>query len=180
MGENDLKFYRSPQEAPLSGPSGMIEPDDVVLIKVNAQWKYRGCTNSDLIRGLIRAILDHPDGFSSYTGTSDNTFAIVAPPPPAITVVSPNGGNTWSAGSTQRIQWSYAGNVGGFVKIELLQGGAVIRTITSSASVGSGGNGSYNWKIPSNQALGSDYAIRVTSRSNTTYIDTSDSNFSMN
>jgi len=59
----------------------MIEPDDVVLIKVNAQWKYRGCTNSDLIPGLIRAILDQPDGFSSYTDTSDNTFAIVAPPP---------------------------------------------------------------------------------------------------
>jgi hypothetical protein len=34
-----------------------------VLIKVNAQWKYRGCTNSDLIRGLIQRILDHPDGF---------------------------------------------------------------------------------------------------------------------
>jgi hypothetical protein len=41
----------------------MIESNDVVLIKVNAQWKYRGCTNSDLIRGLIQRILEHPDGF---------------------------------------------------------------------------------------------------------------------
>ena len=41
----------------------MIEADDVVLIKVNAQWKYRGCTNSDLIRGLIQRIREHPGGF---------------------------------------------------------------------------------------------------------------------
>ena len=63
MGSQGLKFYRSSQESALSGSSGMIEADDVVLIKVNAQWKYRGCTNSDLIRGLIQKILDHPDGF---------------------------------------------------------------------------------------------------------------------
>jgi hypothetical protein len=41
----------------------MIAADDVVLIKVNAQWKYRGCTNSDVIRGLVQKILAHPDGF---------------------------------------------------------------------------------------------------------------------
>ena len=64
MGNNGLKFYRSPDESNESGPLGMIASNDVVLIKVNAQWKYRGCTNSDLIRGLIQRILDHPDGFT--------------------------------------------------------------------------------------------------------------------
>ena len=72
MGDNGLKFYRSSQETALSGPSGMIEPNDVVLIKVNAQWKYRGCTNSDLIRGLIQRILDHPDGFSGEVVIFEN------------------------------------------------------------------------------------------------------------
>ena len=72
MGDNGLKFYRSAQETALSGPSGMIEPNDVVLIKVNAQWKYRGCTNSDLIRGLIQRILDHPDGFSGEVVIFEN------------------------------------------------------------------------------------------------------------
>ena len=72
MGENGLKLYRSANETPLSGPSGMIQPDDVVLIKVNAQWKYQGCTNSDLIRGLIQAILDHPDGFRGEVVLFDN------------------------------------------------------------------------------------------------------------
>jgi hypothetical protein len=64
MGSNGLKFYRSAKTAKLSGRSGMIAKDDVVLIKVNAQWKYRGCTNSDVVRGLIQRILEHPDGFT--------------------------------------------------------------------------------------------------------------------
>jgi len=42
----------------------MIAANDIVLLKVNAQWKYRGATNSDLVRGLIQAILNHPDGFT--------------------------------------------------------------------------------------------------------------------
>ena len=63
MGMKGLKFYRSAVETATSGPLGMIGPNDVVLIKVNAQWKYRGCTNSDLIRGLIQRILGHPGKF---------------------------------------------------------------------------------------------------------------------
>ncbi|MFB0564460.1 MAG: DUF362 domain-containing protein [Candidatus Aminicenantaceae bacterium] len=72
MGEKGLKFYRSPGETALSSPSGLIAPEDVVLIKVNAQWKYRGCTNSDLIRGLIQRILDHPDGFTGEVVIFEN------------------------------------------------------------------------------------------------------------
>jgi hypothetical protein len=72
MGTRDLKFYRSSKETDLSGPLGLIEPDDVVLIKVNAQWKYRGCTNSDLIRGLVQRILDHPDGFTGEVVIIEN------------------------------------------------------------------------------------------------------------
>jgi hypothetical protein len=63
MADSGLSFYRSSSGHPFAGPAGLIEAEDVVLIKVNAQWKYRGCTNSDLIRGLIQRILDHPDGF---------------------------------------------------------------------------------------------------------------------
>ena len=63
MADSGLKFYRSSSGNWLAGPGGLVARDDVVLIKVNAQWKYRGATNSDLIRGLIQRILDHPDGF---------------------------------------------------------------------------------------------------------------------
>lgn len=64
MGNNGLNFFRSSQTMLLSGPQGMIAASDIVLLKVNAQWKYRGATNSDLVRGLIQAILNHPDGFT--------------------------------------------------------------------------------------------------------------------
>ncbi len=72
MGGKGLKFFRSDLEERISGPGGMIAPDDVVLIKVNAQWKHRGCTNSDLVRGLIQAVLDHPDGFSGEVVVIEN------------------------------------------------------------------------------------------------------------
>jgi len=64
MGNSGLKFYRSNVTGPVSGPLGMIASNDVVLLKVNAQWKYRGATNSDLVRGLVQAILSHRDGFT--------------------------------------------------------------------------------------------------------------------
>jgi len=63
MADCGLKFYRTGEDANLGGKDGLIDKSDVVLIKVNAQWKYRGCTNSDVIKGLIQRILEHPDGF---------------------------------------------------------------------------------------------------------------------
>jgi len=96
-----------------------------------------------------------------------------------ISVVSPNGGETWPAGTTQTIRWSYIGNPGSRVKIELLKGGMFNGTITSSASVGRRGSGSYNWRIPSNQALGADYRIRVTSTSNSGFTDMSNNDFTI-
>ena len=43
--------------------TGLIAKDDVVIIKVNSQWDERGGTNTDLVKALIQAIVDHPDGF---------------------------------------------------------------------------------------------------------------------
>jgi hypothetical protein len=51
------------EDTDLGGNDGLIDKSDVILIKVNAQWKCRGCTNSDVIRGLIQRILEHPEGF---------------------------------------------------------------------------------------------------------------------
>ncbi|MDH7511343.1 MAG: DUF362 domain-containing protein [Clostridiales bacterium] len=72
MADAGLKFYRSTASHSLAGVLGLIAPDDVVLIKVNAQWKYRGATNSDLVRGLIQRILDHPDGFTGEVVIFEN------------------------------------------------------------------------------------------------------------
>jgi len=112
----------------------------------------------------------------AYTDTSDSEFIIAAP---TIAVASPNSGETWPAGSMQTIRWSYTGNPGSYVKIELLKGGVVNRVIASSAWKGSGGTGSRGWKIPLNQAPGTDYSIRVTSTSHGAYTDMSDSDFTI-
>jgi hypothetical protein len=64
MGENGSKFYKSNLSGLICGPEGFINKDDVVVIKVNGQWKYRGSSNSDVLRGIIQSILEHPDGFA--------------------------------------------------------------------------------------------------------------------
>lgn len=64
MSEHGLKLYRTSKPHPWGGKVGLIDRNDVVLIKVNCQWKCRGTTNTDVLRGLIHRILEHPDGFS--------------------------------------------------------------------------------------------------------------------
>lgn len=49
MGRNGLKFFRTSSSGTENGTNGPIAADDVVLVTVNARWKYRGCTNSDLV-----------------------------------------------------------------------------------------------------------------------------------
>ena len=63
MEKHGVKLYKTDKETDVGGKTGLIDRSDVVLIKVNAQWKYRGCTNSDVVMGLIQRILEHPDGF---------------------------------------------------------------------------------------------------------------------
>jgi hypothetical protein len=95
----------------------------------------------------------------------------------SISLTSPNGAEDWKTGTTQTIRWSYTGNPGNYVKIELLKGEVVSRTIAYRTSIGSNGSGSYSWKIPPFQSKGSDYKIKITSFSHTSYTDTSDNNF---
>jgi hypothetical protein len=72
MGHDGFKFYASPTVTMESGPDGLIAADDVVIIKINYQWDERGGTNTDLLRGLIRRIVDHPDGFTGEVVVCEN------------------------------------------------------------------------------------------------------------
>ncbi len=109
---------------------------------------------------------------------ADKTVAaIFSPPDGGIAVLSPNGGETWAAGSTQTIRWVYTGDPGK-VKIELFKGGVFNKTIASSAK-GKNGTGSKTWKIPPKQEPGNDYTIRITSKTNSSWTDTSDNYFTI-
>jgi pimeloyl-ACP methyl ester carboxylesterase len=89
----------------------------------------------------------------------------------SLTVTSPNGG-IYGRGNRIYINWTWGGPIGARVKIELLKGGSVNRTITADYS----NSGSYTWQVPDDQALGTDYRMRVSSASDTP-TDESDSNF---
>jgi hypothetical protein len=92
----------------------------------------------------------------------------------SITVVSPAGGEVWTAGSTHTIRWRYTGDVndlGPTVIIELYQAGKSKGRIAASAvPIGANGEGSYTWQIRPSLAVGggyvkpgSDYQVKVTS-----------------
>jgi hypothetical protein len=72
MGRDGLKLHESATESLISGPGGIISADDVVIIKINYQWDERGGTNVDLLRGLIRRVVDHPDGFTGQVVVCEN------------------------------------------------------------------------------------------------------------
>lgn len=111
---------------------------------------------------------------SSVKDESNSTFTI-ADPDPALSVTSPNGGETWTAGTTHNITWSSVSiPVNADIKIELLKGSSVNRTITSTAR-----NGTHSWTVPSTQTDGSDYRVRLTYVSSPSVQDTSDSYFSI-
>jgi len=72
LAANGLKLFRTLQPHPWGGPTGIIEANDVVLIKVNCQWKCRGTTNTDVLRGIVHRILEHPDGFAGEVVIVEN------------------------------------------------------------------------------------------------------------
>jgi hypothetical protein len=80
--------------------------------------------------------------------------ATAAPPAP-LAIVSPAGGETWQAGSTQQIKWT-GGNSSWPMMISVVNGAGtqVLETLTSNAA----NTGAYNWTL--NMSSGS-YLIYV-------------------
>ena len=113
---------------------------------------------------------------STTTDASNASFSIVNT---GVALTSPNGGEVWAPGSTHDITWSFSGNPGTDLKIELLKGGVVNATLAAAAPIGSSGTGSFSWQVPANQAIGSDYSVRITSNQNAQYTDSSNASFTV-
>jgi hypothetical protein len=90
-----------------------------------------------------------------------------------ITVTSPNGGEFFGRQRAYSITRDSSG--AGYVKIEILKGGSLDSTISTSTL----NSGSYPWAVPPAQTLGSDYAIRITHLANAAVYDQSNGNFSI-
>ncbi|GEM_PF-2108855 len=113
--------------------------------------------------------------YPTVTDTGD-PFAISGP---TLRVESPNGGETFPIGGPLAMSWSYAGNPGSTVTIEVFKGIQKMATL-QNIPLGSGGNGSYSVPgIPSGTPVGSDYTIAVTSTLYPTCTDTSDGMFAI-
>lgn len=149
-------------------------PDTGVPVSIGYSGKYY---NSGYFNGVIDEIKIYNRVLSSEEIIAE--YEKGTPPATSVTVTSPNGGENWQTGSTQTIQWSYTGNPGAEVTIEILKGGVVVETY-SSIPIGNGGSGFYDWTIPSNITLGTGYKVRITSISNNAYTDTSDGDFTIN
>jgi hypothetical protein len=60
MSKKGLDFY------------SLIQPSDVVLIKINEEWDERGGTDTDVLKQLVQAIINHPSGFTGEIVVADN------------------------------------------------------------------------------------------------------------
>jgi hypothetical protein len=72
MSSNNLFFYKSDTTGENQASNGLIANNDVILIKINEEWPYRGGTNTDVLKELIQALVDHPDGFIGEIVVADN------------------------------------------------------------------------------------------------------------
>ena len=92
---------------------------------------------------------------------------------PSIRVTSPNGGNSFTTGSSYNINWT--DNISENVRIDLYRGSTFDRTITTSTF----SDGSYSWLVPTNLSSRSDYRLKISSTQNSNIADWSDSSFSI-
>ncbi|MTJ48509.1 peptidoglycan DD-metalloendopeptidase family protein [Dolichospermum sp. UHCC 0259] len=90
-----------------------------------------------------------------------------------MTISSPNGGESLQAGSSYNLTWT--DNIAENVNIDLYKGGNFLTTLFSNTA----SDGSENWTLPTNLAVGSDYSIKITSVNNGNVYDWSNGNFSV-
>lgn len=113
---------------------------------------------------------------ASVSDTSDNVFAIVAEKEedPAITLISPNGGETLIKGTTHQIEWSTTGDTGSTVSLQLRLGDKS-RTIARGIQ----NDGAYTWQVPHDLPNRDSYSLTITSDADPSLGDDSDDVFSI-
>ncbi|MFZ5432792.1 MAG: T9SS type A sorting domain-containing protein [Calditrichota bacterium] len=137
-----------------------------------------GASWVDYSSGLPNVVVDdlalHPTSGVLRAATHGRGMWQTPTAPPALTVVSPNGGEQWIVGSSQTITWG-TGGLGGNVSIELNRsypsGGWA--TISSSTS----NDGSFAWTVSGPTTTSA--RIRITSVESPTVSDISNNNFSV-
>jgi hypothetical protein len=145
-----------------------IYPEDGGIVTDNINFTLSSAT---LGSGIIT--WSWTDGFGFCNGGATITISRIGSPP-SVTVTSPNGGENWLVGTSRTITWNSSGNPGNNVRIEYsTNGGSSWNNIISSTA----NDGSYSWTVPNTPTTSA--RVRVTSTSNSSNIDTSNSNFTI-
>ncbi|MBI3189926.1 MAG: T9SS type A sorting domain-containing protein [Ignavibacteriales bacterium] len=121
-----------------------------------------------------RIRISDPTNFFGTNDISNSFFTIIGAPLPTITVLSPNGGEQWTAGSVKTLSWSSSGTIAN-VKIEYTtNSGVSFSTVTSSSP----NTGSYSWTVPNTPTASA--RIRISDVLNETVTkDVSNNNFTI-
>ncbi|MEJ2196146.1 MAG: Ser-Thr-rich GPI-anchored membrane family protein [Ignavibacteriaceae bacterium] len=90
-----------------------------------------------------------------------------------ITVISPNGGETWYVGQDYNITW--IDNLEGNIDIQLWKGGVFHSVIDATDP----SDGIKTWSIPQTQETGSDFTIKISSLENNNIFDFSENTFTL-
>lgn len=101
---------------------------------------------------------------SQYTIATHAATFVGDTRPPSITIYQPYSSTTIDVGEVLTIDWNSI-NAGSSVKIELFKADSLVTTITSSTS----NDGYYQWSIPLNTIIGTDYRVKISSLSTSAY-----------
>ena len=94
---------------------------------------------------------------------------------PTLTIIAPNGSEEWERGNSYNITWT-SSDFSGNVKIELYKqsSGTYTELVSSTAN-----DSLWEWNIPADQTIASDYKIKISDASDGTPFDESDDFFSV-
>jgi endonuclease/exonuclease/phosphatase family metal-dependent hydrolase len=109
---------------------------------------------------------DHFPVLSRYT------FGSGGGPTPAVTVTSPNGGESWAGGGSRSITWTSSAVTN--VKLEYTLNGSTWSVITASTAAAAG---SYAWTVPNSATTAA--RVRVSDASNAAVSDVSNAAFTI-
>ncbi len=125
-------------------------------------------TIPDAISAQVRVRVSDVNDYDAADASNGN-FKIKG----ALQLTSPNGTESWVVGTSHPITWLRTGNVQ-TVKLEYSTDGGLsyINTISNSVDATLG---TYSWTIP--DAIGSQVRVKISDTSDSTVLDTSDSNF---
>ena len=127
--------------------------------KTDSSMQVTGLTPGTKYYFVVQTRTDaHSDVYQSNTIDSEYSAEVWATTPVAVTltVTSPNGGESWAAGSAHAVTWTSSG-VAGNITIDLYKAGALNSNIgTANVSAGT-----YAWNIPAGLSAGTDYKVRI-------------------